>query len=170
MHRIVIDLNDIDSAIRDIKAYAKMVSEVSDGIAYTVAEAAQRDAQNDYAMYSHDADHAEVTLKPNDSGDGYVVSASAHDSKGRNVILFEEFGAGDYAGSESEYADLVGAWSDSYSINHAQMYHRYGYWWYRRQRLRQVFGTYAMSNAATWAKDSARLQAIASSLFAGRSF
>lgn len=168
MHRIVIDLNDLDSAIRDVKAYAKMVSEVADGLVYTLAEEAQRDAKAEYSTYTHDTDHAEVTLRPNDYGNGYVVSASAHDNKGRNVILFEEFGAGDSAGGT--YADLVGAWSDSYSITHKQMYHRYGYWWYRRQRLTEVFGTYAMSEAAIWAKNSARIQAIASDLFAGRSF
>lgn len=170
MHRIVIDLNDLDSAIRDVKAYAKMVSEVADGLVYTIAEEAQRDAIADYATYSHDADHAEVTLRPNDYGNGYVVSASARDNKDRNVILFEEFGAGDGTGSESDYADMVGAWSDSYSVTHLQQYHRYGFWWYRRQRLTSIFGTYAMSNAAVWAKDSARIQAIATGLFAGRSF
>ena len=168
MHRIVIDLNDLDSAIRDIKAYAKMVEECSDAIAYRVAEQAQQTAQEYYEDYRLE-NFAEVDQPvPNATGNGYVVSASAYDNKGRNVLMFEEFGAGDTAGMFNDKADEFGALPGTYSETHRRYYYEHGYWFYRREFFHEVAGTNAMTNAAFEARDN--VYWIAPQVFEERSF
>ena len=76
--------------------------------------------------------HAVVTTEP--VANGYMITASGED------VLFIEFGAGDQAGSENSSYDAVPASArpGSYSETHAQMYSRYGYWYFGGHRFTTV--------------------------------
>lgn len=81
-------------------------------------------------VHGHHADdiHTEPT------GNGYKIVASGED------ILFIEFGAGDAAGSENANYDAVPreAQPGTWSMNHAQMYSRYGFWVFGGHIYREV--------------------------------
>lgn len=81
-------------------------------------------------VHGHHADdiHTEPT------GNGYKIIASGED------ILFIEFGAGDAAGSENANYDAVPreAQPGTWSMNHAQMYSRYGFWAFGGHIYREV--------------------------------
>ena len=72
--------------------------------------------------------HATVTTEPTENG--YVIRAEGED------VLFIEFGTGDKAGAMADEYDAVpaevapGTWSES----HAQMYSRYGFWYFGGRR------------------------------------
>ena len=65
---------------------------------------------------------------------GYKIVAEGED------VLFIEFGAGDAAGSENSNYDAVPweAQPGTWSMNHAQMYSRYGFWVFGGHIFREV--------------------------------
>ena len=81
-------------------------------------------------VHGHHADRiaTEKTAK------GYKIVAEGRD------ILFIEFGAGDAAGSENALYDAVPAEAQpgTWSMHHAQMYSRYGFWVFGGQIYREV--------------------------------
>lgn len=81
-------------------------------------------------VHGHHADRiaTEKTAK------GYKIVAEGQD------ILFIEFGAGDAAGSENALYDAVPAEArpGTWSMHHAQMYSRYGFWVFGGQIYREV--------------------------------
>lgn len=76
--------------------------------------------------------HASVWSEP--TKNGYKVVAEGED------VLFIEFGAGDAAGSENSLYDDVpsSARPGSWSIGHARMYSRYGFWVFAGQIIHEV--------------------------------
>ena len=81
-------------------------------------------------VHGHHADRIETAPTKN----GYKIVAEGQD------ILFIEFGAGNAAGSENELYDAVPpeARPGTWSMNHAQMYSRYGFWVFGGQIYREV--------------------------------
>lgn len=79
--------------------------------------------------------HASVWTEP--TATGYKITAEGED------VLFIEFGAGDQAGSENGNYDAVpsSARPGSYSETHAQMYSRYGYWYFGGHKFTTVAPT-----------------------------
>ena len=51
-------------------------------------------------------------------------------------ILFQEFGAG--IGAIHPRGHEFGYIEDSWSVNHAQMFHNYGYWYYGKQKIDRI--------------------------------
>lgn len=78
--------------------------------------------------------HSKVYSKRSKSGKGYQIVAEGED------LLFIEFGAGDAAGSENALYDAVPdeARPGTWSMNHAQMYSRYGFWVFGGRIFREV--------------------------------
>ena len=76
--------------------------------------------------------HAKVWCEPTKKG--YKIVAEGED------VLFIEFGAGDAAGSENALYDTVPpeAQPGTWSMHHAQMYSRYGFWVFGGQIFREV--------------------------------
>ena len=170
MSTITVSLNDINKAISDVKAYARMVEEAADEICKRVATQMQFDAEAGFSQFE---ERSYVTVSdpiPNDTGDGYKVSASGYKTTPNGVestVLFEEFGAGFTTGEGNPHAAEVGAVMDSYSESHAQWFHLYEYWWYDHKRMDSVNGTNAMYNAALSAREN--VYTVANQVFSERS-
>ena len=81
-------------------------------------------------VHGHHADR----IATEETRGGYKIIAEGHD------IMFIEFGAGDAAGSENALYDAVPdeARPGTWSMNHAQMYSRYGFWVFGGRIYREV--------------------------------
>lgn len=81
-------------------------------------------------VHGHHADRIETEKTKT----GYKIVAEGQD------IMFIEFGAGNAAGSENSKYDAVPseARPGSWSMNHAQMYSRYGFWVFGGRIFREV--------------------------------
>lgn len=112
LHRVQ-QLSDLD---RKVKEVAERLCQIGEPIIRQV--------------HGHHADRIETVPTRN----GYKIVAEGQD------ILFIEFGAGDAAGSENALYDAVPweAQPGTWSMNHAQMYSRYGFWVFGGQIYREV--------------------------------
>lgn len=112
LHRVQ-QLSDLD---RKVKEVAERLCQIGEPIIRQV--------------HGHNADRIETVPTKN----GYKIVAEGQD------ILFIEFGAGDAAGSENANYDAVPweAQPGTWSMNHAQMYSRYGFWVFGGQIYREV--------------------------------
>ena len=112
LHRVQ-QLSDLD---RKVKEVAERLCQIGEPIIRQV--------------HGHHADRIETVPTRN----GYKIVAEGQD------ILFIEFGAGDAAGSENALYDAVPpeAHPGTWSMNHAQMYSRYGFWVFGGQIYREV--------------------------------
>lgn len=112
LHRVQ-QLSDLD---RKVKEVAERLCQIGEPIIRQV--------------HGNNADRIETVPTKN----GYKIVAEGQD------ILFIEFGAGDAAGSENANYDAVPweAQPGTWSMNHAQMYSRYGFWVFGGQIYREV--------------------------------
>lgn len=99
-----------------------------------VKEVAERLCQIGEPIIRQVHGHHATKLKTEPTKNGYKIVAEGQD------ILFIEFGAGDAAGSENANYDAVPweAQPRTWSMNHAQMYSRYGFWVFGGQIYREV--------------------------------
>jgi len=121
----MIQISGVEHAIKTISKYVDMDAKL--------AELAKRlcDIGEPIIKQVHGS-HSSVWSEPTENG--YRIVAEGED------VLFIEFGAGDAAGSDNGLYDAVpsvarpGSWSET----HAQMYSRYGFWYFAGKKLTEV--------------------------------
>lgn len=114
--RSMVDTNSPDSTKKKLEEVARRLCEIGEPIIRQV----------------HGNHASDIHTEPTKSG--FKIVAEGED------ILFIEFGAGDAAGSENDKYDAVPseARPGTWSMNHAQMYSRYGFWVFGGHIFREV--------------------------------
>ena len=128
---------DCKKAIKELEKYQKQIKPKLDEICKRLAELGALAANEKYAEASGDSSwtgngDVKAVVLPLEGGNGYKIRAEGHD------VYFIEFGTGDmagvfYEGDTSGVSVPVGP--GTWSIDHAQKYSEYGYWWYRKNML-----------------------------------
>lgn len=144
MKTIEIELStqSIDKAIKELE-FASNINQVCQELAQIGCDEAARR----FARASSDG-HTDwnVSVVPIDNG--YKIVASGKD------VYFIEFGTGFFA-NPNGYETSVPVYPGSWSEQHAQMFSRYGFWYYKGEKLQGTEAQNAMYYAGKAIRDNA---------------
>ena len=121
MKRIEIELTaaSCKSAISELKKYQKEIKPKLDKVCKRLAEIGKDEANAHLTLELGNTD-AKITVEKIDNGYKLVMSGSD--------VYFIEFGTG--SNVEPHYQVSVPVFAGSWSMEHAQMYAKHGWWWY----------------------------------------
>ena len=107
-----------------------------------LAELGRWEAEVDFANNGYIGDNNDVDVQTEMSDTGFVIRATGE------AVGFIEFGTGVLAGAirngiQAPYEIRPGSWSEE----HAQIFSRFGYWYYKGERLDSTAPANAMQNA-----------------------
>lgn len=134
---IELSVRGCERALKQLRQYEREIKPKLDEVCRRLAEIACKQAQdifNDPDIAREGNGGVSVTVQKIDNG--YAIVAEGHS------VYFIEFGTGDAATSTHGYTVSVPVYPGSFSVNNAQKYATYGFWWYAKEKYTET-PTYA---------------------------